>query len=59
VRFVQMEAGHAAQNALLQASSLGLGATVIGAFDDAVVHAIASLETGARPLCLIAVGHIR
>jgi SagB-type dehydrogenase family enzyme len=56
-RFVQMEAGHAAQNALLQASALGLGATLVGAFDDGAVHAIASLAAGTRPLCLIAVGH--
>jgi nitroreductase len=33
-RYVQLEAGHAAQNVLLQAVALNLGAVPIGAFED-------------------------
>jgi SagB-type dehydrogenase family enzyme len=56
VRYALMEAGHAAQNVLLQAAALDLDAALIGAFDDAEVHAAAALPQGARPLYLIAVG---
>jgi SagB-type dehydrogenase family enzyme len=59
VRYVHMEAGHAAQNVLLQAAALGLGATVVGAFSDAAVRDAAGLETDAKPLCLIPVGRPR
>lgn len=34
IRYVHMEAGHAAQNVCLQAVALNLGAVVTGAFDD-------------------------
>jgi SagB-type dehydrogenase family enzyme len=59
VRYVHMEAGHAAQNVLLQAVALDLGATVVGAFSDAAVHEAAGLEAGAQPLYLIPVGRPR
>ena len=59
VRYVHMEAGHAAQNALLQAIALGLGATVVGAFGDAEVKAAAALPEDAQPLYLIPVGRPR
>ncbi|HEY6057412.1 MAG TPA: SagB/ThcOx family dehydrogenase, partial [Candidatus Limnocylindrales bacterium] len=39
-RYVALEAGHAAQNVLLEAVSLGLGAVPVGAFDDAAVGRI-------------------
>jgi SagB-type dehydrogenase family enzyme len=58
-RYVLLEAGHAAQNALLQAVALGLGATVVGAFDDERVRESLGLETGERPLYLIPVGRPR
>jgi SagB-type dehydrogenase family enzyme len=38
IRYAHMEAGHAAQNLLLQAVALGLGAVLVGAFDDAKVN---------------------
>ena len=38
VRYVHIEVGHAAQNVLLQARALGLGATVVGAFADDLVE---------------------
>lgn len=59
VRYAHMEAGHAAQNLLLQATALGLGATVVGAFDDAGVKAAAALRDDAQPLYLIPVGRPR
>ena len=58
-RYVHLEAGHAAQNVLLQAVSLGLGAVPIGAFDDAQVQAVLSLPADHQPLYLIPVGHPR
>lgn len=55
-RFVALEAGHAAQNVLLQAVSLGLGAVPIGAFDDAEVGRVLGLADGEAPLYVIPVG---
>ena len=42
-RYVQLEAGHAAQNLLLQAVELGLGAVPIGAFHDGQVQEVLNL----------------
>ncbi len=53
-RYVFLEAGHSAQNILLQAAALDLGAVPIGAFDDVGVKRI--LKTAAAPLYLIPVG---
>jgi SagB-type dehydrogenase family enzyme len=57
-RYVQLEAGHAAQNVLLQATALGLGAVPIGAFDDADVRRVLGLPTDHTPLYLVPVGHL-
>jgi nitroreductase len=51
-----MEAGHAAQNLLLQAVVLDLGAVLVGAFDDAKVKRVLSLSKQEAPLYLISVG---
>ena len=56
-RYVQLEAGHAAQNVLLQAVALGLGGVPIGAFDDAKVQAVLGLPEDQKPLYLIPVGY--
>lgn len=56
-RYVLMEAGHAVQNVLLQATVLGLGAVPVGAFDDAAVHRVLRLSPGTEPLYLVALGH--
>ncbi|MBW1784162.1 MAG: SagB/ThcOx family dehydrogenase [Deltaproteobacteria bacterium] len=56
IRYVHMEAGHAAQNICLQAISLGLGTVVIGAFDDKAVKQAIGLEADEWPLCIIPVG---
>ena len=56
-RYVHMEAGHAAQNLLLQAATLGLVAVPIGAFDDDEVRQVLALPAAHRPLYLLPVGH--
>ncbi len=58
-RYVWLEAGHAAQNLLLEAVALGLGAVPIAAFHDAEVRAALRCAAGEEPLYLVAVGHPR
>ena len=55
-RYVLMEAGHAAQNVYLQAVTMGVGITVIGAFDDDRVLEIVSAPADEVPLYVISVG---
>jgi len=55
-RYAHLEAGHAAQNLLLQAVALGLGAVPVGAFDDAALAQALSLPESEQPLYLIPVG---
>ena len=57
-RYVLMEVGHAAQNLLLQATALDLGAVPIGAFNDKQVDKVLSLPDDQAPLYLIPVGLI-
>lgn len=56
-RYVHLEAGHAAQNVLLQAVALGLGGVSIGAFEDGQIQDILGLPGDHKPLYLIPVGH--
>jgi SagB-type dehydrogenase family enzyme len=56
-RYVHMEVGHAAQNVCLQATALGLGAVVVGAFDDREVKRVVGLPLRQEPLVLLAMGH--
>jgi SagB-type dehydrogenase family enzyme len=56
LRYVHMEAGHAAQNLLLQATALGLGAVPIGAFHDERIRQALGLPADHAPLYLIPVG---
>lgn len=58
-RYVAMEAGAAAQNLLLQAVALDLGATLVGAFDDAALRAALPLASTEQPLAVLAVGRRR
>lgn len=58
-RYVQMEAGHAAQNLLLQATALRLGAVPIGAFADEEVQVAMGIPGDHEPLYLIPVGRPR
>ena len=58
-RYVHLEAGHAAQNLLLEAVALGLGGVPIGAFHDGEVQRVLSLPRDHQPLYLIPVGKPR
>jgi SagB-type dehydrogenase family enzyme len=58
VRYVHMEAGHAAQNAWLQAQSLQLGAVTVGGFDEKRVAALLRMEAEEEPVYLLPVGRI-
>jgi SagB-type dehydrogenase family enzyme len=58
-RYVQLEAGHAAENLLLEAVALGLGGVPIGAFDDGAILRALGSPRGVVPLYLIPVGHPR
>lgn len=55
-RYIDLEVGHAAQNLLLQAVALDLGAVPIGAFDDDRVAALLTLPEGHEPRYLVPVG---
>ncbi len=57
-RYVLLEAGHVAQNVLLEAVALGLGAVPIGAFDDAEVARAVGLAEGEEALYVVAVGSV-
>jgi SagB-type dehydrogenase family enzyme len=59
IRYVQIEVGHAAQNVVLQATALGLGAVTIGAFDDVRVKTLLALPDEESPLYIIPIGHKR
>lgn len=58
-RYVALEAGHAAQNILLQAVALNLGAVPIGAFYDDQVKVALNLPSDHEPLYVIPVGRRR
>ena len=55
-RYVQLEAGHASENILLQAVALKLGTVVVGAFDDQEVQRVLALPAEHEPLLVIPVG---
>ncbi len=55
-RYVQLEAGHASENILLQAVALELGTVVVGAFDDHEVQRVLDLPVEHEPLLVISVG---
>ncbi len=58
-RYLALDAGHVAQNVLLEAVSLGLGAVPIGAFDDTAVRRVLALADEEAPIYLVAVGYPR
>jgi len=65
IRYVYMEAGHAAQNVYLQAASLNLGTVVVGGFDDDEVKKVVNMTDdenrpllNEEPLYLMSVGKV-
>ncbi len=58
-RYTRIETGHAAQNVYLQATALGLGTVIVGAFQDAEVQEVLGLPEDHAPLALMPVGHLR
>jgi SagB-type dehydrogenase family enzyme len=58
-QYVYLEAGHAAQNILLQAVALELGAVPIGSFFDEQISQSLSLPPNETPVYLIPIGHPR
>ncbi len=59
IRYVHMDVAHAAQNMLLQAAALRLGAVVVGAFDDDGVKKVMKLERDEDPLYIIPLGRVK
>jgi SagB-type dehydrogenase family enzyme len=56
IKYVHLEAGHAAQNLCLMATALGLGSVVVGAFDDDAVLDVTEIPETEDVLYLIPVG---
>ncbi len=56
-RYVPMDAGHAAENLLLQAIALGLGGVPVAAFNDGPTKHVLALPDNEDPLYIIPVGH--
>lgn len=55
--FALLEAGHIAQNILLEAVSLELGAVPIGAFEISSVRKVCRMAGGLEPYYIISIGH--
>jgi len=55
-RYVAIEVGCAGENVYLQATSLGLGTTMVGAFQDDRVHQLLDLPADHRPMVLMPLG---
>ncbi len=56
-RFVDLEAGHATQNLLLQATAIQLAGVSAGGIDPVQIAQAASLPESSRPIYLVPVGH--
>lgn len=56
IRYAHLEAGHAAQNIVLQATALDLNSVTIGAFRDEVLKELLSLPDDEEPLYILPVG---
>ncbi|GAI83952.1 unnamed protein product, partial [marine sediment metagenome] len=56
IKYVHIEAGHAAQNLCLQAAAMELGVVTVGAFHDEQVVKVLNLPDTEQPLYIIPVG---
>ncbi len=59
IQYAMIEAGHIGQNIFLQAVALGLGAGIVGAFNDAELVKALSLPHRRQPLLAMPVGRKR
>ena len=59
LRLVDLEAGHAAQNLLLEATALNLGAVPVGGVDPKQTSQAASLPASITPIYLVPAGHAK
>ena len=57
LKYSYLEAGHAAQNLILQATSIGLGTTTITSFDISIVYRTMKIPLNHRPIYILPVGH--
>lgn len=56
IRYIYLEAGHAAQNICLQATVLGLSVTTVGAFSDQGLKSTLNIPSNEFPLYLLTIG---
>ncbi len=59
IRYATIEAGHVGQNIFLQAVAMGLGAGIVGAFDDKKLISIMSMPKTHEPLLVMPVGYVQ
>ncbi len=59
IRYTHMEAGNVSQNLFLAAESLGLGAGIVGAFEDQALTQALKLPPAHEPLLVMPVGYKR
>ncbi len=55
--YTHMESGHVGQNLFLQAEALGLGAGIVGAFDNAAIARTLDLPPAHDPLLIMPIGY--
>jgi len=59
IRYALIEVGHVGQNLFLQAEALGLGAGIVGAFEDEEIASVLKCSPGQDPICLLPIGYKR
>lgn len=59
IRYVNMDIGHACQNAYLMVTDIGLGTVEVGAFYDKEVKKVLTLEKDIEPLAVMPIGYIK
>jgi SagB-type dehydrogenase family enzyme len=57
VRYTHMESGNVSQNVFLAAEALGLGAGIVGAFEDQALARVLKLPPAHEPLLIMPVGY--
>jgi SagB-type dehydrogenase family enzyme len=57
IKYIDIEAGHIAQNIHLQAVAQGLDSVPVGAFNNVMVKKLLSLPEGQEPIYIVPVGH--